>query len=209
MHCTLFKTVLILNSLRLRRNTCAARPTISAQATNPSFKTHIQSEDEYKLLDDELWTLATAVRARVETVPKHNELSTYASHFGKLHDPTRGERWPDCLRRDTSVVLCVPTARETLTPKCTLRPGTPPHSATVDDHVTFDPDCNLSEYLMSLLQPDITQAIAEVFTNDVWSAGQSRPSFPSTNETFEVRSTSLASLPFTTMTTSQSPNAAR
>jgi hypothetical protein len=185
-------------------NTCG-RPT-SAQATNTApVQPPESSEDEYKFLDDELCTLATAVCPRVETVPKCSELTihAYASHFGRLEDLTdsggrRSASWPH-----TSVALCVPTARGTLAPERTLRGGTPPHSASAGAHAAFDTDNNLSEYLMSLLQPDVTKAIGDTFTKDAWSADTSSPS---TDElSAPGHRTSRSSLH--SMTTLQSPRA--
>jgi hypothetical protein len=159
------------------------------------------SEDEYKFLDDELCTLATAVRPRVETVPTCSE---HASHFGRFEGfEDSGGRW-FASGPHTSVALCVPTARGTLAPKHTLHGGTPPHSASAGAHADTDTDSNLSEYLMSLLQPDITEAIGDTFTKDTWSADNSSPS---TDElSAPGHRTSRSSLHSTT--TLQSPRAA-
>ena len=108
------------------------------------------SENEYKFLDDELCTLATAVRPRVDshTVPKCSEPTIHASHFGRFEgfeDATdSGGRW-FASGPHTSVALCVPTARGTLAPEHTLRGGTPSHSASAGAHAAFDTDSSLSE----------------------------------------------------------------
>jgi hypothetical protein len=107
------------------------------------------------------------------------------------------------------VILCAPTAYESVLSPVPL----PPKSATptVQEGSGAEP-CFLnenffSEYLESLLHPDVTAAMHEGFSADAWSAAQSRTNTPTSAETSDLEALRTYSRGATT--TSQSPSTVR
>ena len=111
----------------------------------------------------------------------------YDAHFASAlqsHAETAGPSVVDgCSSDFRSVVLRVPVARESTcapappapTPKRAPQSGAPRQSATTasgsetgEEH-SFLNETFLSEYLMSLLQPDVTTAMTEEFSAHAWS----------------------------------------